>query len=320
MNNLEEKRIVLVIDGYHLLHKGYYGSLKRKDVAKNRDGITINAIYTFIAKINQCIDSKKYHTIIVTFDVGSGCWRRELYPEYKAKRKETPEDLIPQMQIIREFLTAANIPWYEMPNYEGDDVMGSIASLATFLGYKVEILSNDKDTYQLINDDVTVITKGSKKEKEVIIDAQNVEEIFQCKPYQIPDMKALTGDSSDNIKGIKGLHFDTAANLLSEYNSIDGIYKNIDAIDPRVANKLTANKDQVIMNKQLTTIKKDLKLGRINFKKLKVDYRGYLSFLKKHKMWAFTGSVNKRIQVEIEASKKAKAERELANTENKNTN
>ncbi|ATZ19037.1 DNA polymerase I [Williamsoniiplasma somnilux] len=296
MNTKSEKQTILIIDGYHLLHKGFYGTLKRKTVAVNRDGTYINAIYTFIAKINEVINSNLYHTIIVTFDVDQGCWRRDIYPEYKAKRKETPAELIPQFQIIREFLTSANIPWYEMPGYEGDDVMGTITKIATKLGYNIHILSNDKDTFQLVNENVKIITTTNKKEKPVFIEAHEVSEKLGCKPSQVPDVKSLLGDASDNIKGVKCLHYKQAMDLLQKYETIENIFKNLDEIPQNLKEKLIACQEQIFMNKKITKIQCNLQLGRIDFRPLKVNYYGYLNFLKKHRMWAFTGNVTKKIE------------------------
>ncbi|AUF83845.1 5'-3' exonuclease [Mesoplasma syrphidae] len=296
MNTKNEKQTILIIDGYHLLHKGYYGSLKRKTVAVNRDGVMINAIYTFVAKINELIDMNIYHTIIVTFDVGQGCWRRDLYPEYKAKRKETPEELIPQMQIIRQFLTSANIPWYEKPRYEGDDVMGTISKIACKLGYNVHILSNDKDTFQLVSDDVKIITNVSKKEKPTFVELSEVYEKFGCSPKQVPDIKAMMGDSSDNIKGIKCLHYKQATDLLEKFGTVENIYANITQIPPSICSKLVSSKEQVLLNKKIATIQNNVQLGRIDFRKLRINWYAYLKFLKEQKMWAFTGNVVKNIE------------------------
>lgn len=297
MNKTNEKRTILIIDGYHLLHKGFYGTLKRKTLAVNRDGVAINAIYTFIAKINEMIELNCYHTIIVTFDVDQGCWRRDIYPEYKAKRKETPPELIPQFQIVREFLTAASIPWYEKPSYEGDDVMGTIARIAGKLDYNVHILSNDKDTFQLVNQNTKIITSTSKKEKPIFIEDKSVIDKMGCKPHQVPDVKSLLGDTSDNIKGVRCLHHKQAIDLLNKYDNIENIFKHLNDITPVVREKLIANREQIELNKKIATIQCNLKLGRIDLRPLRVNYYGYLNFLKKHKMWAFTASVTQKIEV-----------------------
>lgn len=282
-----QKKTIMLIDGYHLLHKGYYGSLKRKKVATNRDGVKINAIYTFISKINEIIDMGIYHTVIVTFDVDKGCWRRELYPLYKANRKETPPDLIPQMQIIRTFLTQARIPWYEKENYEGDDVMGTIANIAVKKGYNVHILSNDKDCYQLVDQNVKVVVKPSRNDPSSFIDENVVKNKMGCVPIQVADIKALMGDSSDNIKGVRYLNYQTALKLLDQYQTAENIVAHLDELPKNVYFKIKNAQDQILMNKKITTIARNLNLGRIDFRPLKVNWRGYIGFLKKNRMWVY---------------------------------
>ncbi|PPE04840.1 DNA polymerase I [Entomoplasma ellychniae] len=296
MNTINEKRTILIIDGYHLLHKGYYGSLKRKKVALNRDGIQINAIYTFIAKIIEIVNKNNYYTVIVTMDMDQGCWRRELYPEYKAKRKDTPESLIPQKDIIREFLTAANIPWYEMPRYEADDLIGTINKIATKLDYDVHILSNDKDIFQLIGDKTQVITNISKNDEHIFVNESLVFEKFGCKPSQVSYIKALMGDPSDNIKGVRHLHYNQAIQLLEKYQTIDEIFKHIDEIKPLISKRLIDNKEHILLNAKITKIQDRLPVGRVDLKPLRINWYGFNKFLKKHKMWAYVTQVNKIIE------------------------
>ena len=297
----KNKQTILLIDGYHLLHKGYYGSLKRKKVATNRDGVKINAIYTFISKINEIIDLNIYHTVIVTFDVGQGCWRRDLYPLYKANRKETPADLIPQMQIIRTFLSQAHIPWYEKENFEGDDVMGTIARIAVKKGYNVHILSNDKDCYQLINPNVKVVVKSTRNTPSSFIDENVVEDKMGCSPSQVADIKALMGDSSDNIKGVRYLNYQTALRLLAEYDTAENIVAHVNDLPKNVHFKIKNAQEQILMNKKITTIGKNLDLGRIDFRPLRVNWRGYINFLKKNKMWAYLPYAEERLDQSLKA-------------------
>ncbi|AUM62310.1 5'-3' exonuclease [Spiroplasma monobiae] len=305
-----DKKKVVIIDGYHLLHKGYYGSLKRKKVAMNREGVLINAVYVFVANIFQLVQSNEYHTVIVTFDVGKECWRKEIYPEYKATRKETPSDLIPQMQLVRDFLTSANIPWYEKVSFEGDDIMGTIARIAVKLGYQVDIVSNDKDTYQLVSDDVRIVSQQSKKCKQEIITAKEVYEKFGCKPCQIPDIKSLLGDQSDNIKGVRGMHYNTATKLISKYGCVENVFKNLNDFPEEQRKKLEQCREQVLMNKQITRILKNVEIGRINFKPLRINYVRFMGFLKREKMWAFTKMIEDKVQRQLAYREKRKAEQE----------
>ncbi|WP_338970027.1 5'-3' exonuclease [Spiroplasma endosymbiont of Labia minor] len=312
-NDVLAKKTILIIDGYHLLHKGFYGSLKRNKNSINKDGILVNAVYTFISKINECISKQKYHTIIVTFDVGNSCWRKEIYPEYKAKRKDTPEELLPQMQIVRNFLTDANIPWYERPTFEGDDIMGTISRIAIMLGYKIEILSNDKDIYQLVNENVTVVSKASRSAPEVFVDTKTVIEEFQCLPSQIPDIKSLMGDSSDNLKGVTGLHYKTAQQLLEKYRTVENIFNKIDEIeDKNLSERLLRNKDKILMNKELATIKTNVDLGRINLRSLKVDYYGWSKFLYENGMYSFLKTIKPALDRQKEFRRAARIAKETA--------
>ncbi|AOG60028.1 DNA polymerase I [Spiroplasma helicoides] len=294
-----EKKKIVIVDGYHLLHKGYYGSLKRKKVAVNRDGVLINAVYVFVAKINEMVASKEYHTVIVTFDVGKDCWRRELYPAYKATRKETPNDLIPQMQLVRDFLSAANIPWYEKNYFEGDDIIGTITRIAVQLGYKVDIISNDKDTYQLVSDDVNIISQQSKKTKKEVITEKEVIEKFGCKPSQIPDIKSLLGDHSDNIKGVKGMYYNTAISLIQKFGCVENIFENLDQLSAKNRVKMEQCKEQVLLNKKIARILKDVNIGRINFKPLQINYVRFMGFLKRERMWAFTKVIEQKRNEQI---------------------
>ncbi|WP_339022845.1 5'-3' exonuclease [Spiroplasma endosymbiont of Crioceris asparagi] len=301
--NKQNKKILL-IDGYHMLYKGYYGSLKRKKQSLNRDGLLINSIYVFVANFVKLVKSKNYHTIIVALDVGKSCWRKDLYPQYKEKRKETPEELIPQMEILRSFLSSAKIPWYEKEANEGDDVLGTIARIATKLKYDVEIISNDKDIYQLISKNVTVASQKSKKDKNEVIGVEQVIETMGVEPLQIPDLKSLMGDVSDNIIKVKGLHKHVAISLLKQYGTVENILENVDKLNDKTKEKIIAAKDQIIMNKKITTIKTDLDLGWINFRPLKINYIGLMGFLKKQKMFSFINMIEEEYKLQLEWRKK----------------
>ncbi|WP_338983622.1 5'-3' exonuclease [Spiroplasma endosymbiont of Othius punctulatus] len=306
-NSQTPKKPILVIDGYHLLYKGYYGSLKRKRQSLNRDGQLINAVYVFVYNVSELIKSGKYHTVIVALDVGRACWRKDLYPRYKEKRKETPEDLKPQMQIMREFLDSARIPRYEHPTCEGDDVIGTICTIGCKLGFDFEVLSSDKDIYQLVNNKVKVISQQTNKEEPVVIDADKVMELMGVEPKYIPDLKSLTGDSSDNIAGVRGIHQNTALSLINNHGTVDEILKNIDTIEgfkPTVISKLKDSREQIEVSKKITTIQCNLDIGRINFAPLKMNYIGLSGFLKQQKMFSFLNLFKDEVEWQKEMRKK----------------
>lgn len=320
-NNIQKtKKPILIIDGYHLLYKGYYGSLKRKRQSLNREGQLINAVYVFVYNISELIKSGKYHTVIVALDVGRACWRKELYPRYKEKRKETPEDLKPQMQIMREFLDAAKIPRYEHPTCEGDDVIGTICKIGCKLGYTFEVLSGDKDIYQLVNDSVKVISQQTNKEEPMQIDADKVKELMGVSPKHIPDLKSLCGDSSDNIAGVKGIHQNTALGLINQHGCVDCILKNIDKIEgfkPTVITRLKECQKQIEISKRITTIQCDLDIGRVNFGPLKMNYIGLCGFLKQQKMFSFLNLFKEEVEWQKEMRKKRYERIEAENAKQK---
>ncbi|KAF5274337.1 hypothetical protein FQR65_LT17008 [Abscondita terminalis] len=189
------------------------------------------------------------------------------------------------MTLVREFLTEANVPWYEKEAFEGDDIMGTISNICVKLGYDVEIVSNDKDCFQLVNDKVSILRQKTAK---------------TCVEY----MKALIGDSSDNIKGLRGLHADTAKKLISKYDSIENIYKNIDDFEDFQKEKFLNYKEQILINKKIATILKNVQLGRINLKPLRVNYIKFMRFLKKEKMWAFTKKIEEVYTKQLEERQK----------------
>ena len=162
--------------------------------------------------------------------------------------------------------------------------MGTIVRIATKLGYNVHILSNDKDTFQLVDENTKVITRASKKENPEFIEVEDAVAKIGCLPSQVPDLKSLMGDPSDNIKGVKSLHYNTAIKLLSQYQNLENIYQHLDELNPGVRQKLLENKDQVFLNKKIVTIQRNLNLGRIDFRPLKDNWYGYLNFLKKQRM------------------------------------
>ncbi|KAJ3623652.1 hypothetical protein Zmor_004364 [Zophobas morio] len=154
--------------------------------------------------------------------------------------------------------------------------MGTIARIANKLGYFVEIMSNDKDIYQLVNDNTVVITqKTSKCEKEFITEKE-VLDAFNCAPKQIPDMKSLMGDSSDNIKGVCGLHYSTATKIISKYGSVEKCFINMSELDEKAKNLLNKNRERILMNKQIATIQRHVDIGRIDFRPLHINYKGFL--------------------------------------------
>ncbi|WP_342268826.1 5'-3' exonuclease [Spiroplasma endosymbiont of Aspidapion aeneum] len=301
-----KKNKIAIIDGYHLLHRGYYGPLKQGFKTKNKDGHLVNSVFVFASRILKMIKSNEYWSIIVAFDISGACWRTELFEKYKATRKDTPLDLVPQMQIARDFLTAVNIQWFDKQKYEGEDIIATIAKKAISENFKVDVFTNDKDLFQLVTEDINVIVQKDKKTPPQRVDPDYVRREFGVEPPQITDMKSLLGDSSDNIRGVKGLKYASAISLINEYGSVEYIIDNIEELPGNAKSKISSAIDQIIMNKKLTTICNDVELENVNFKKLNVNFIKYINFLNENGMYALDKQIRPLFLEKIEELKAKK--------------
>lgn len=250
------KNKIMLIDGHSLMYRAFYAM----SPAANDEGVYTNAVYGFINMLIKAIEDYKPTHIVVAFDVRGDTFRNEMYKEYKANRSAMPEELRPQFDIAKKVLTAMEIKIIEASGYEADDVLGTLSNIAQDNGMKSLIVSGDKDILQLVNENINVImTKKGLSEIE-IFDDDMVYEKYTLKPNQIIDMKGLMGDSSDNIPGVKGVGEKTAIKLLSEYNTLENVYENIEEIKGKLKEKLIEDKDNAYMSKKLATIKIDVEI------------------------------------------------------------
>ena len=251
------KKIILV-DGNNLVFRSYYATAYSGVIMRNSKGFPTNALYGFINMMNKIIREDKPHYILVAFDKGK-TFRHDKYDDYKAGRSETPDDLKIQFPVAKKVLNAMGIKYAEMDNYEADDIIGTLSKIAhDDPDFDCEIVSSDKDLLQLIEDDVVVrIPKSNDYE---IMDRKAFVNKYGVEPIKMIDLKALMGDSSDNIPGVKGIGEKTAINLIKEYDSIDNLYKNVDSIKGKVKDKLIDGKDECYKALDLVTILKDIKL------------------------------------------------------------
>ncbi len=285
------KKIIL-IDGNNLMFRSYYATAYNGNFMKNSKGFPTNALFGFTNMINKIINEEKPEYIIVAFDKGK-TFRHEEYDGYKDGRVETPDELKKQFPVAKELLTAMGIKYYEIDNYEADDIIGTFAKYcdeaSDFIG---TIISSDKDLLQLISSDVDI--KLLKQHDYIRYNEETFREDYGIDPINIIDLKALMGDSSDNIPGVKGIGEKTALKLLHEYKTLDGIYENIDSIKGKLKEKLVCDKDNAYKSYHLATIVKDvnvdIKLSDTKYlgedlNKLNAIYEDleFYSFLKKRK-------------------------------------
>lgn len=250
---------VVLVDGNNLLFRSYYATAYTGNIMRNSQGFPTNGLYGFVNMINKIIAEEKPKYMMVAFDIGK-TFRHDKYDRYKDGRKETPDDLKIQFPIAKEILTAMGIKYLECEGYEADDIIGTISLWCDKdPKYEALIVSSDKDLLQLISDETTV--KLLKTKDHIMMDKNSFFDTYGFDPIKMIDLKALMGDSSDNIPGVKGIGEKGAIKLLKEYGSIDGIYENIDNIKGATQTKLIDGKDDAYYSKDLVTIYREVPLN-----------------------------------------------------------
>ncbi len=248
---------LIMIDGNNLLFRSYYATAYSGNFMKNSKNFPTNAIYGLVNMINKILDEEKPNYVIVAFDRGK-TFRHEKYTDYKGGRIETPDELKKQFPVAKEVISAMGLKWYDIDNYEADDIIGTFSTYCDNENIKGTIISSDKDLLQLINEDVDV--KLLKSGDSIRYNEETFERDYGIKPINIIDLKALMGDSSDNIPGVKGIGEKGALKLLQEYKTLDGIYNNIDKIKGKTKEKLENDKKNAYFSYELATIYKEVPL------------------------------------------------------------
>ena len=259
------KKIIL-IDGNNLMFRSYYATFYSGANMKNSKGLPTNALFSFVTMINKIIKEENPEYIAVAFDIGKN-FRKKEFSFYKEGRQNTPDELKLQMPYARKILNAMGIKYLELEPYEADDIIGTLTKMILKdEDYDATIISSDKDLLQLINYETDV--KLLKQSGFIRYNEKTFKEEFGIDPINIIDLKALMGDSSDNIPGVKGIGEKGALKLLREYKTIENLYDNIDKIKGSTHDKLVTYKDDAFMSKKIATIYQDVPLN-INLNDLK---------------------------------------------------
>ena len=241
----------LIIDGNNVMFRAYYATAAMGNLMRNTKGNPTNMIYGFINIFNKVIQDDYTH-VAVAFDKGSKTRRHKMYSEYKAGRQKTPDELFLQIPYILKWLEAMNVHYYMSDDYEADDIVASIAKKFYPTFDEIDVLSNDNDLFQLIKD--KEIQLYQKQKEQVKYDKAYLFEDKGIEPNQIPDFKALIGDNSDNLPGVEGIGPVTAAKLLNEYKTLDGIYEHIDEIKGKTKERLIKDKETAYFTKDMATL------------------------------------------------------------------
>ncbi|MBE7706227.1 MAG: DNA polymerase I [Cyanobacteria bacterium SIG30] len=294
----EGKKTLILIDGHALAFRMFF-ALERTNMQTTEHTPTW-AVYGFFKAVFDLLRNSKINpnAIAVAFDVSKKTFRLEKYEHYKENRLTMPDSLRTQLGLIIEGLNALNIPIYTKEGFEGDDIIGTVAQKGIKEGFKTYILTGDKDSFQLINEEEDVCVLIPSKGELVYYDWNMVYEKMGVYPNQIVDYKALCGDTSDNIPGVRGIGPKTACSLLEKYKTLDEIYNNIDEIKGAVNTKLVENKEMAYLSQFLATIERKVDID-FDFKKACLDLpnkNNLLEFFKKVQFFGFIKNIDKLLE------------------------
>ncbi len=253
----QEKPLLVLIDGMALAYRSYFAFISRP--LTNSRGENTSAVFGFTNALLQFMDTHKPQYACVCFDTAAPTFRHEMFKEYKATREAMPDDMRPQIQIIKDIVKAYNIPQIEMPGFEADDLIGTLAREAEKKGIDSLIITPDKDFSQLVNENIKLLRPTRDANVMELMDIDAVKTKYGLLPTQFIDYLALVGDTSDNIPGVRGVGEKTAAPLLVEYGSLEKIYENIEKIAKKgLKDKLVNEKTNAFLSYELATIKVDV--------------------------------------------------------------
>ncbi|WP_206857236.1 DNA polymerase I [Candidatus Enterococcus mangumiae] len=253
------KNKLLLVDGNSVAFRAFFALHNSLERFKNRNGLHTNAIYAFHNMFENVMQKEQPTHVLVAFDAGKTTFRTEMYAEYKGGRSKTPGEFKEQMPYIRELLTGLGVKYYELPNYEADDIIGTLAEKVDKEKFDVVVLSGDRDLTQLASKEIKVdITVKGVSDIESYTPEHVAEKYNGLTPNQIIDMKGLAGDASDNIPGVTKIGEKTAIKLLNQYGSVEGIYEHIDEMkQSKMKENLINDKEQAFLSKKLATIDTD---------------------------------------------------------------
>ena len=259
---------LFLLDAMALVYRAYFAYIRAP--LRNSKGESTSAVFGFITFLNKILEDEKPDHIAVVFDTKAPTFRHKMYKQYKATRQEIPEDMPPQIDMIKKVVKAYNIPLLELDGYEADDIIGTLAKRAEKEKVQTFMVTSDKDYMQLISDRVKMYKPGQQGNEAEIVGFEGVKAKFGVTPDKVIDVLALIGDKSDNVPGVPGVGEKTAIPLVQQYGSLENILKNVEKIPQNgVREKISANKELALLSKKLVTIETNTPI-KINFKELRL--------------------------------------------------
>ncbi|OZG58008.1 DNA polymerase I [Bifidobacterium tissieri] len=259
MDKVTAENRLLVVDGHSLAFRAYF-ALPAENFTTSA-GFATNAVWGFANMLTRVILDEHPTHVAVAFDVKGGTFRNDLLPQYKGTRDAAPEDLLPQLPVIQDMLTALGVTYIEKPGYEGDDIIATLATMGEKAGFDALVLSGDRDAFQLIDDRITVLYPGHHFKDLKHMTPQAVEDKYKVTPQRYPDLAALRGETADNIPGVPGVGDGFAAKWINQFGDLDGIIEHADEIKGKKGEALRENIDQVKLNRKVNALVRDLDLG-----------------------------------------------------------
>lgn len=244
---------LLLVDGMAVLFRAYYASAQGGTIRRTTSGIPVNAVHGFFRYVFDALRTYEPTHLAVCWDLSSTTFRTARYAPYKANRGEPPEDLIPQFEIVKEALASLDIPNVGVQGYEADDCIGTMARMYAD-AMDVLVLTGDQDLLQLVSERVRVVLMKKGFGNYAVYDVETMRDEKGLQPLQVIDFKGLTGDSSDNYPGVRGIGEKTAVKLLHEFDTIDGILANLDRLPASVRSKIEADLDMLHLCRELAMI------------------------------------------------------------------
>jgi DNA polymerase-1 len=256
MNDNTSKKLFL-LDAYALIFRAYYAFIKNPRITSK--GLNTSAVFGFLLALEEVLQKQKPTHLAVVFDTPTPTFRHEMYKEYKAHRDATPEDIIKAVPYIKRLIEAYKIPVIDYPGFEADDVIGTLARKASELGFTTYMMTPDKDYAQLVSNNVLMLKPSRSGNESILWGVEDVQKEFNVeRPEQVIDILALMGDTADNIPGAPGVGPKTAMKLISEFGSIEELFRNTDKLKGKLKEIIENNREQIVMSKKLATIEQNV--------------------------------------------------------------